>query len=273
MLAEATPEALVVRLTVLSVVPVLKLARVDPVVIVKVSGVLYAGAPPAPRSVTLTAAWLEILMERGFIVTAMLVGVGGRGVPMVNDALLPTVPAVALMSTIVSVAIAVRVTVATPDGSVVAVAAGVKVTAPETLTENVTVAPLITPDAPDTVADTVVLLPLPMVVVPSDTTTEVGTGGGVPMVIGALPLIELVPTVMVARIVAFALIDAPAVNWVVATPDASVTAEAGVKEPAVALITVKETLTLGTTLEPESVTVAVTAVVPPDAIADEVSVT
>jgi hypothetical protein len=88
------------------------------------------------------------------------------------------------------------------------------------------------------------------------------------MVIWALPLI--VPTV--ARMVARELSPAgSAVNTVVAWPEALVTSEAGLKDPAVALITEKETLILGITLEEASVTVTVTLEVPPLAMVAEES--
>jgi hypothetical protein len=49
-------------------------------------------------------------MESGFIVMDMLAGGGELGVPIVRDALLLTVPAVAVISTIVSETLAVNVT-------------------------------------------------------------------------------------------------------------------------------------------------------------------
>jgi hypothetical protein len=56
-MAEATPEVLVVRGTVITELGIgLKLARVVPAVIVSVTGWLYAGAPVPVRSVTLTVA-------------------------------------------------------------------------------------------------------------------------------------------------------------------------------------------------------------------------
>lgn len=217
-----------------------------------------------------------MLIESGFIVSDMLAAAGGRGTPMVNDALLFTDPAAAYMFTIelFPAPAAVNVTVATPEVLVIAVAA-VKVPAPKGLTVNVTVAPLIrADDASRTVADTVVLPPLTMVVVPSATATEVGTWGGVPMVIiGETPKIVPVPKVTVARMVAVALTAGPAVNTDVAWPDAFVTAEAGLNDPAVALITEKETLTFGITTEEPSSTVAVTLVVPPLAMVDAESAT
>jgi hypothetical protein len=266
------PEALVVRGTVVTVVPLAKLARLVPTVIVNVTGLLYAGLPEASRSVTLTAAWADMLMLSGLIVSDMLAGVGGGGLPMVRDALLFREPTVAVMFTIESSPageLAVNVTVATPNASVVALAAGVKFPAPV----NVTVTPLIkTDEASRTVADTVVLPPLTMVVVPSETTTEAGIRGGVPMVIGALPMIVLVPTVTVARMVALTSTFA-ALKVDTAWPDALVTARVGVQDPEAALITEKETLTFGTTCAEAFVTVAVTVAVPNGAILDAESVT
>jgi hypothetical protein len=254
---------LVVTVTELMSVDELKLARVAPDVIVSVTPLLNAGPPVPSRSVTATTAELEILMVSGFMVSDMLTGTGGGGEPMVNEALLLTVPAVADISTIVSVATPLTVTEATPSALVVAVAAGVKFTAPGTLTENVTVAPLIGADnASKTVADTVVLPPFPMADVPSDTVTVVGTWGGVPIVIGALPLIVPKPTETVARMVAV-VSGATAVNRLVATPDASVTAAEGLNVPVPAMITEKETVAFGTTAKLESLTTAVTVVEPP----------
>jgi hypothetical protein len=104
-----------------------------------------------------------------------------------------------------------------------------------------------------------------MVVVPSDTRTDEGTRGGVPMTIGALPLIVPDPTITEAIIVAAESSPAgeAAVNVVVAAPEAVVVAEAGLKEPATALITVKVTVTLGIAAPRPSLTVAVTAAEPP----------
>ena len=58
-----------------------------------------------------------------------------------------------------------------------------------------------------------------------------------------------------------------AVNKLVATPDASVTAETGLKFPVNELITEKVTVTFGTTTELASLTTAVTVVDPPLPIA------
>lgn len=184
---------------------------------------------------------------------------------MVNDALLPTMPAVALifMIELFPAAAAVKVTVVWPSASVTA--AAVKLPAAAGALVNVTVAPgMGRLDASLTVAVTEVLPPLAIqfVVVPSDTTTVDGTCTGIPIVIGALPLIVLVPTVMLARIVAVALTAAPAVNTDVAWPDAFVTTGVGLNDPAVELITEKETLTFGITTEEASVTVAVALTVP-----------
>ncbi len=182
---------------------------------------------------------------------------------MGNDTLLLTVPTVAVTSTIVFVATAVTLTDATPEAMVVAVAAGAKVTAPGTLTENVTVTPLIGADnASRTVADTVVLPPLPMVDEPSDTMTVVGTWGGAPIEMAALPLIMPTPAETVARMFAI-VFGVTAVNRLVATPDALVTAVDGLNVPVPALITEKATLAFGTTTEFASLTTAVTVVEPP----------
>ncbi len=240
--------------------PVLKLARVAPDVIPSVTEVLYAG-PVAPRTVTLTMAWLWMLIESGLIVIAALVGMGGGGVPMVNFALLLTAPVVAVMFTIESSPageMAVNVTVVWPNASVRAAAE--KLPAPGTLTVNVTVAPLITPNASLTVAVTVVLPPLLMVEVLSETMTAVGTRGGVPMMSWALPLIVPLPPITEAIIVATWLSPAgeAALNVVVATPEALVVTEAALKDPVTALITVKLTVTLGNAAPVESVTVAFT---------------
>jgi hypothetical protein len=86
------------------------------------------------------------------------------------------------------------------------------------------------------------------------------------MVMGALPLMVVVPTVTLARMVAV-VFGVIAVNWLVAAPDASVTAEDGVNEPAPALITEKVTLTFCITTELALVTTAVTTEVPPLAMA------
>jgi hypothetical protein len=209
------------------------------------------------------------------MLSEILAGIGGGGLPIVNDALLLTKPAVAEISTSESfpAASAVKVTVATPDPLVIAVVAGVKFPAPGTLAEKVTVAPLIGADtASRTVADTVVLPKLAMVDVPSDMVHVVGTWGGVPIVIGSLSLIVPAPTVTVARMVAV-VFGVTAVNWLVATPDASVTSVVGLSEPVTALITVKATLTFGTTTELASLTTAVTEVDPPFAMAAAPSVT
>ncbi len=253
----------------------LKLPRVVPEVIVSVTGWLYEGEP-ALMSVTLTVAWLEMLMESGLIVSDMLVGTGPTGFPMRSVALLLIAPDAPLMSVSVSSpagVAAVNVTVATPQvapgqAPLVAVAAGVKAPAPATLDVNVTVAPGMSPEASRTVAFTVVLPPLAMLVGLSDTAMVVGTRGGVPMVIWALPLTVPVPVVTVARMVAVWLSPAgeAAVNVVVAMPEKSVVSEAGAKEPAAALITEKLTLTPDMTRAEASVTVTVTPAVPPFAI-------
>lgn len=197
---------------------------------------------------------------------------GGAGDPMVNEALLLTVPAAALisMTELFPAAAAVKVTVVWPSASVTA--AAVKLPAAAGALVNVTVAPgMGRLDASFTVAVTVVFKPLAIqfVGVPSDTTTEAGTCTGAPIVIGAVPLIVLVPTVTLARMVAVAFTAAPAVNTEVAWPDAFVTAEAGLNDPAVELITENETLTFGITTEEPSITVAVTFAVAPLAMVDE----
>jgi len=104
-----------------------------------------------------------------------------------------------------------------------------------------------------------------MVGVPSDTRTDEGTRGGMPITIEALPLIVPAPPVTEAIIVAIELSPAgeAALNVVVATPDALVAAEAGLKEPATVLITVKATVTLGIAAPRPSLTVALTEVEPP----------
>ena len=73
----------------------------------------------------------------GSITRFMLVGVGGGGVPICKVALLFSEPAVALISTYIFTALAVNVTVATPEESVIAVAAD-NAPAEELLTENET---------------------------------------------------------------------------------------------------------------------------------------
>jgi len=192
---------------------------------------------------------------------------------MVNEALLLTVPAVADISTIVSVATAVTVTDATPNALVVAVAAGAKFTAAGTLTANVTVAPLIGADrASRTVAETVVLPAFGIADKPSDTVTVVGTWGGVPIEIGAPPLIVPKPTETVARMVAV-VFGMRAVNRLVAAPDALVTDVEGLSVPVPALITEKATVVFGTTAKLESLTTAVTVVEPPFAMVAAPSVT
>ena len=203
------PDALVVKVIVLWVVPEAKLARLAPDVMVSVTDVENAG-PLVPRTVTLTIAWLWMLIESGLIVIDALVGVGGGGLPMLKAALLLTAPAVAVMFTAeLSPAgeLAVNVTVVRPSASVRA--AAVKLPAAGTLIENVTVCPLMTPTASLTVAVTVVLPPLAMDDVPSETTTELGTRTGVPIVIGALPLTVPKPVVTEACIVAAAFTVAP----------------------------------------------------------------
>jgi hypothetical protein len=97
----------VVRLTTVSVVPELKLAKDEPEVIVNVTGLLNAGEPLASWSVIFTAVWLLIPTESGFTATVMLAGVGGGGVPIVRLALLFSVPAATLTSMIVSPGFAV----------------------------------------------------------------------------------------------------------------------------------------------------------------------
>lgn len=206
MMAEAMPEALVVKGTVSTALGIgLKLARVVPVVIVRVTGLLYAGLPEASKRVTLTAAWADMLMLSGFIVSDMLAGVGAGGTPIVKDALLLKVLVAVIFTIAFTAAFAVKVTVATPAASVVPVG-DEKFPVVLSLTVNVTVKPGMPPEASVTVAVTVVL---PggglMVEGASNTTTEVGMRGGVPIVIGALPLIVLAPTVTVARIVALTL--------------------------------------------------------------------
>jgi hypothetical protein len=266
------PEALVVRFTVSTALGIgLKLARVVPVVIVRVTGLLYAGFPEASRSVTLTVAWADMLMLSGLIESDMLAGVGGGGEPMVRDALLFSGATVAVIFTTVSTAVAVKVTVATPEALVTAVG-DEKFPAVTSLTEKVTVVPATGVAPLMTVASTVVVPLEGMVVDPSDTTIDVGTRGGVPITIGALPMIVLAPTVTVARMVALTL-TAFAVKVDTAWPAALVIAGVGLKDPAVALITEKETLTFGTTCAEAFVTVAVTVDVPDGAMLDEESVT
>lgn len=265
--AVATPDALVVAVTELTIEGSgLKLPVPVPPVMRNVTPLLYAGFPEASRSVALTTVWLWMLMLSGFTASDMLTGVGGGGVPIVSEALLFSAPTVAVIVTTALTAFAVKVTDATPEAMVTAVPAE-KLPAVTSLTVNVTFAPLIAaPAASLTVADTVVLPDEAMVAAPRATTIDVGTWGGVPIVMGALPLIVVVPTVTLARMVAV-VFGVTAVNWLVATPDASVTAEDGVNEPAPALITEKVTLTFCITTELALVTTAVTTDVPPLAIA------
>ncbi len=165
----------------------------------------------------------------------------------------------------------VKVTVATPEALVTAVVADSDpVVKPPRL--NDTDNPLIPPEASDTVAVTVAVAPLDtaMVVGFTDTAIDVGTRAGVPMVIVALPLYDVEPTVTVAIMVAVVSF-AEAVKVVVAEPDASVTAEAGLHEPYDELITEKDTVAFGTGFAEASLTVAVTVVDPPFAIDDDAS--
>jgi hypothetical protein len=105
---------------------------------------------------------------------------------------------------------------------------------------------------------------------PSETTTDAGIWGGVPIVMGALPLIVPVPTVIDALMVAVESFPAAtAVNTDVATPAASVVADVGTNVPAVALITENETAMLGTRFPEVSRTVAVTVVLPRFAMVDD----
>jgi hypothetical protein len=196
----------------------------------------------------------------------MVAAVGGGGVPMVSEALLFRVPTVAVIVTVAFTAFAVKVSVATPEALVNAVPE-LKLPIVPSLTENVTFTPLMTtPTASLTVADTVVLPDEAMVAEPRETTIDVGTWGGAPMVMGALPLTVAVPTVTLTRMVAV-VFGVVAVKRLVATPDAFVTPKAGVSVPAVALITEKVTLTFGMTTEDASVTTAVTVALPPLAMA------
>jgi hypothetical protein len=79
---------------------------------------------------------------------------------------------------------------------------------------------------------------------------------------------------VVARIVAVeSSPPAAAVKFVVATPEASETADAGAKAPAVALITEKATVWLGHTTPLESTKVTLTAVVPLFSMVEAESVT
>ena len=202
----------------------------------------------------------------------MLAGVGGGGVPMVSEAPLFSVPTVALIVTIAFTAFAVKVSVATPKPLVTTVPEA-RFPAVTSLTENVTVTPLMTtPTASLTVADTVVLPDEAMVVDPRVTMIEVGTCGGVPMTMEALPVIVPVPTVTLARMVAF-VSGVTAVNRLVAAPNALVTAVDGLNVPVPALITEKATLTFGTTTKLASLTTAVTVVEPPLAMVAAASVT
>jgi len=200
----------------------------------------------------------------------MVAGTGGGGAPMESDALLFRVPTVAVIVMIVFTTLAVNVTVATPVAFVVAVVAD-RLPAVPLLTANVTTTPLIPPRESDTVADTVVLPGGTGIEEdPRDTTTEVGTRGGVPITRAALPLTVPVPTCTDARMVTLELLPAAsAVKVDVTAPDALVTAAEGLKEPAVALITEKVTFTFGITCPEESRTVAVTDVAPRFAMADE----
>jgi len=144
----------------------------------------------------------------------MLAGTGVGGEPMVSEALLFSVPTVAVMVTVAfTAAFAVKVTAATPEALVNAVPAE-KFPAVALLTVNVTLTPLIAAAAASlTVADTV-MLPggVGMDGDPSEITIEAGTWAGVPMVMGALPLIVVVPTATLTRMVAVVFTAAPAVN-------------------------------------------------------------
>ncbi len=211
-------------------------------------------------------------MESGLIVIVMLAGVGGGGVPICSVALLFNVPTVAVIFTYVFTGFALNLKIAAPVGFVVAVAAGENDPVAGSLTAKNTVTPLMGPAASVTSAVTVVLAPDAMVEEARETRTEVGVLVGVPMVIGALPLIVVPLTVTAARMVADAFIAA-AVNVAVATPDAFVTAVKGVQLPEAALITEKETVTLGTGTAEAPVTVAVTVADPPGLIAEDESVT
>ena len=137
------------------------------------------------------------------------------------------------------------------------------------LVENVTVTPLTGPVESVTVAVTVATPPVAgRFAEESDTETAVGTRGGFPIVITALSLTVLVPTVTAARMVAVAF-TAAAVNWVVATPEASVTTVTELNVPDAALITENVTLIFGQALTSASMTVAVTVAAPPEAMVDE----
>src|SRR5512143_2187577 len=141
------------------------------------------------------------------------------------------------------------------------------------LAENVTVTPLMGPVESVTVAVTVVSPPVEgRAAGESDTETAVGVRGGLPIVIPALSLMVFVPTATAARMVAVAFTSA-AVNWVVATPEASVTTVTGLNVPDAALITENVTLIFGQALASASMTVAVTAAAPPEAMVDEESET
>lgn len=170
---------------------------------------------------------------------------------------------------------AVNVTVATPEAFVVAEPA-LKAPAVASLTANITVSPDSGVELlPKTVAVTVTAPPALLKVDElSVTTTELATITGVPMASWALPVIvpELPETE--ARIVTDELSPAgAAVNVEDATPDAFVVAVAGLNTPAVELIEENVTDTLGTATPLASVTVAVTVVFPPFAIAAAPSVT
>lgn len=278
-MTEAIPEALVVAVMEDTTLGIgLKLPVPVPPVIRNVTPLLNAGLPDASRSVTVTVAWADIVMLSGLIVRFMLAGTGGGGVPTVREALLLTGLAVAVIVTIESSpagVLAVKVAVAIPQvtpGQAPVVVTRLKLPAAAGATVNVTVAPGMGPAASLTVADTESLPPLLMVGVPRDTRTDVGIRGGTPMVIGALPMIVLAPTVTVARMVALTL-TAFAVKVVTAWPDALVIAGVGLKDPEVPLITEKETLTLGITCDKAFVTVAVTVDVPDVGILDKESVT
>jgi hypothetical protein len=141
--AEATPDVLVVTL---AEVPELKLARVAPDVIVRVTGQPNAAFPVVSRTVTLTVVGLAIGIVSGLIAMVILAGVGGGGVPICNVALLVNEPSFAVISTKVLPAFAVYVTEALPEASVVAVVADNDPAEP-TLVAKETVWPLIGPDA------------------------------------------------------------------------------------------------------------------------------
>jgi hypothetical protein len=197
----------------------------------------------------------------------MVAGTGGGGEPMISVAPLFRVPTVAVIVTVALTAFAVKVSVATPETLVATVPPKRKLPAVTSLTVNVTFTPLMTtPAASLTVADTAVLPDETIVAEPRVMIIEVGTWGGVPMVMEALSLIVAVPTVTLTLMVAV-VSAVVAVNRLVAIPDAFVTAEEGVSVPAVALITEKVTPTFGITTELASVTIAVTVEVPPLAMA------